>query len=180
MLSWYKHVTLKVNSNCSQHNRRHIIIIIIVLYYNIYELYTHPAAILGIVPVVLVLSNCFHGIRQLKLETGKIYIMFRLKSKLGPGERGTKITRVAHAAAEFAWHAVFAELIGKLAKWFCWSDANSFTRVGSRANNNAITTVPAFVDWTGRLYNCIASLLSNNITIYYYYRDVLVAMYNII
>jgi len=35
---------------------------------------THPAAVLGVMPVVLVLSDCFHGIQQLKLETGKIVL----------------------------------------------------------------------------------------------------------
>lgn len=82
--------------------------------------------------------------------------------------RGERMPHTAAAAAGF-----FAELIGKLAKWFCWSGANSFTRLGSRTNNNAITIYyngAAFVDWTSRLLLllllcCVVKSLSNSITL---------------
>lgn len=121
---------------------------------------THPAAVLGVVPVVLVLSDCFHCIRQLKLETGKIVLgsgrnrnnIISAPERAGPRDNasGTRGRRVHVARGSI----VLSKLIGKLAKWFCWSGANSFTRFGYRANRAAITAHynrPAFVNWTGRL-----------------------------
>lgn len=135
-------MNLKVNSiNCLQHNRCRIVIIKTITITSIEQ--HSPCRRSRDRACCSCTSRLFSRRPATETRNSKNCIRFSLKSKLNHWEHGNKITGVVGigAISEFVWHAVFVKLIGKLTKWFYWSGTNSFTRVGSRANNNAITTI---------------------------------------